>query len=170
MIQCFTYQRIRRSFSTNYRGKSFQRFNLIDELVRQELTMEINFSLLVSWGIRVLEQLEEIHELPDAIRLNKGPEPLAAVFTKWCETRGIELKYIQPSKPQHNAYIERHNRTYRNEPLNAYLFDDLDQAPEITKARNQFYKDERTHGALGKPPFKFLQTANRKNSFPSVSN
>jgi putative transposase len=53
--------------------------------------------------------------LPKAISLDNGSELRSAVFMVWCEEKGIELKFIQPGKPQQNAFIERFNRTYRHE-------------------------------------------------------
>ncbi|MBU3670873.1 MAG: transposase [Polynucleobacter sp.] len=67
-----------------------------------------------------------------------------------------------------NAFIERFNRTYRHEVLNAYLFDDLEQAREITEAWIKSYNEERPHRALGKlPPKSFRQQA--ENSLLPVS-
>jgi len=69
---------------------------------------------------------------PEAIRLNTGPERIAERFITWCAERAIELRYIQPGKPDQIASIERFNRTYRTEVLNAYVFESLDQVREIS--------------------------------------
>ena len=141
---------------------------MIDESNREVLAIEIDTSLPAGRVIRTLEQLGEIYGLPQSIRLDNGPELRSAQMTEWCEEKQIELRYIQPGKPSQNAFIERFNRTYRHEVLNAYLFDDSDQVRDITNAWTTVYNEERPHRALGKlPPRMFRQQA--ENSPPSLS-
>lgn len=70
----------------------------------------------------------------------------------WCEENDVEIRYIQPGKPNQNAFIERFNRTYRDEVLSAYLFEDLDQVRQITWEWLREYNEERPHDALGNVP------------------
>jgi putative transposase len=98
---------------------------VIDESNREILAIEIDISLPAARVVRTLEQLEENHGLPEAIRLDNGNELRSAIFMEWCMEKGIELKFIQPGKPQQNAFVERFNKTYRYEVLDAYLFDNL---------------------------------------------
>lgn len=138
---------------TLYGGRRFRTLNVLDEGVREGLAIEIDSSLPAERVIRVLEQVVTWRGRPQAIRLDNGPELIAERFMSWCAERGIELRYIQPGKPDQNAFIERFNRTYRTEVLNAYVFESLDQIREISAEWVQSYNEERPHDALaGLPP------------------
>jgi putative transposase len=67
----------------------------------------------------------------------------------WAEDNQIRLKFIQKGKPHQNGYIERFNRTYREEILDNYAFDSLGQARMMTQAWIWVYNNERPHGSLG---------------------
>jgi len=43
----------------------------------------------------------------------------------------VNIEYIQPGKPAQNGFVERFNRTYREEVLDAYLFSSLNEARRI---------------------------------------
>jgi putative transposase len=79
----------------------------------------------------------------------------------WAEVKQIKLTHIQPGKPAQNAYIERFNRTFREDVLDAYLFDDLHEVRTITEQWLENYNSIRPHEALhGLTPRQFaLQNA-----------
>ena len=142
----------------------------MDEGVREALTIEIDTSLPGQRVVRVLERLSAWRGLPKAIRCDNGPEFISQVFVDWCQDHGIEIRYIQPGKPNQNAYIERFNRTYREEVLSSYLFEDLDQVREITYRWLITYHEQRPDDALGGlPPTVFRKQKTAQNSTYEVS-
>jgi len=108
---------------TLYSGRVFRTLNVIDEANRGALGIDIAVSIPAARVIAFLTQMIDLHDRPSAIRCDNGPELTSQTFTDWCKQQDIELRFIQPGKPDQNAYIERFNRTYREEVLSAYLFD-----------------------------------------------
>jgi putative transposase len=137
---------------TLYGGRRFRTFNLLDEGVREILAFEVDTSLPAERVIRVLEQVTAWRGQPQAIRLDNGPEFLADRFASWWADRGITLRYIQPGQPNQNAFVERFNRTFRHEVLDAYVFESLDQVREISAEWMREYNEERPHDALAPVP------------------
>lgn len=151
-----------------YNGRRFRTLNVLDEGVREALAIEIDTSLPARRVVRVLTRLVELRGTPQAIRMDNGPELIAETFLSWCENNGIEPRHIQPGKPDQNAYIERFNRTYREEVLNAYVFEDLDQVRQISADWIRDYNEERPHEALGSlPPARFRALIESKTSSTS---
>lgn len=143
---------------TLWHGKRFRTLNVFDEGVREALAIEVDTSLPAERVIRVLEQLRDSRGLPRQIRVDNGPEFISAKLVAWCEAHGVKLHHIQPGKPTQNAYIERFNRSFRHEVLQAHLFGSLDDVREHAWDWLIRYNEERPHAALGNlPPSCFRQ-------------
>lgn len=151
-----------------YDGRRFRTLNVLDEGNREGLAIEVGTSLTGTRVTAVLDQLVAIHGAPRAIRCDNGPELLSRPLTEWSERHGVLLQHIQPGKPNQNAYIERFNRTYRREVLDAYVFASLAQVRAETDAWLLTYNTERPHDSLGGvPPLTFLPrpTASLQSSY-----
>ena len=99
---------------------------------------------------------------PDpCFRLYYGPEFISAALADWAESHNIELDFIKPGKPTQNSYVERFNRTYRDEVPNMYVFCTLMEVREITEAWMHQYNEERPHDSLDDlTPVEYLATRN----------
>ena len=91
------------------------------------------------------------------------------MFTEWCKRQNIKLRFIQPDKPDQNAYIERFNRTYRDEVLSAYLFDSLDEVREITAEWLDRYNEIRQCVSAARPSSCDILSAMAKLQGPAVA-
>lgn len=152
---------------TLYDGRHFRTLNILDEGNREGLAVDVAMSLPSVRVIQVLDELVALHGAPQALRVDNGPELTSIALTRWCAQRHIALHYIQPGHPQQNAYIERFNRSYRTEVLDAYVFSSLADVRELTAAWLVSYNTERPHDSLGRvPPLTFLP---RSTALPASS-
>lgn len=133
-------------------GRRFRTFNVLDEGNREGLAIEIGTSLGSERVVALLTQLVAQHGAPQALRCDNGPELIAQALTDWCIAQDVALRHIQPGKPDQNAFIERFNRTYRTEVLDAWLFTSLAEVREVTTDWLVIYNTLRPHDSLGRVP------------------
>jgi len=70
------------------------------------------------------------------------------------------IQYIQPGKPNQNAYVERFNRTLRDELLDLHLFARLEDVREASYWWMLEYNEDRPQDSLGDlTPVEYAQTA-----------
>lgn len=119
----------------------------------------------------MLDQLIEMFGRPAAIRLDKGPELTADAFVGWAGLHQIKLLFIQPGKPNQNAFIERFNRSFRQEVLDPWLFNTVSEVHTAADDWLTDYNEYRPHDSLGNvPPAVFKPRAfNRRASTSELS-
>ena len=147
-----------------YSGKAFRTFNVIDDYNRESLAIEVDSSLPSQRIIRVLDRIAAYRGYPKRLRQDNGPEFVSHALELWAEQHGVILDFIKPGKPTQNAYIERFNRTYRNEVLDCYLFNSLTQVRELTDSWMVEYNYDRPHEALNDLPPKEYERLKQENS------
>jgi putative transposase len=148
-----------------YAGRRFRTLNILDEGIRELLAIVIDTSIPSGRVIRTLDQLLDWRGKLSVIRVDNGPEFCAQAFIDWRKERGIDIRYIQPGKPNQNAFIERFNKSYCNEVLDAHLFSTLEQVREVTEGWMKIYNEYRPHDALGRIlPAMYLRNLKLENS------
>jgi putative transposase len=146
-------------------GRKVKFLNIIDDYNREVLTIDTASSITGERLKEVLTQIIEWRGKPEEIRTDNGPEFLSAPYVQFCESNGIRIKYIQPGKPVQNALIERFNRTFREDVLDAYIFEDMEQVREISEKWVEEYNENHPHQSLGGiSPRKYLMKNKEKSN------
>lgn len=139
-------------------GRKFRVLNVIDDYNREALINRPQTIFPGEFVVNALKDLVFYRGNPAQIRVDNGPEFISKVFVNWCNEMGIRIIYIQPGKPVQNAFIERFNRLYREDVLDAYIFEDIHQVREISKNWQEDYNNNHPHGSLGgKSPIQYAK-------------
>src|SRR5690606_27153742 len=140
-------------------GQPFRAFNVIDDFNREALNITISKSITSKRVVAELDNLVAWRGIPKSIRVDNGPEFIAATLREWCEdpSRKIALRFIEAGKPSQNGYVERFNRTYREDVLDQHLFEEPSQAQEYSNQWIWMYNNDRPHSSLNNlTPRQFL--------------
>lgn len=129
-------------------GRKIRTLNIIDHFNRQCKVIEVDFNLPARRVIEIIERAIERYGKPLSIRTDNGPEFRSKRFQLWLKNNQIEWSRIQKGKPQQNAIIERFNKTYREDVLDANLFHSIEHAREVTRIWIEEYNHNRPHQSL----------------------
>ena len=129
-------------------GRTVRILNIIDDYNRESLAIECGISFPSERVIRILESVIEVSGKPEFIRTDNGPEFISHAYKAWCETNEIEDVQIEPGKPNQNGYVERFNRTLREDVLDSYIFTSIPQMQVLAEKWKYDYNTGHPHQAL----------------------
>lgn len=132
-----------------YDGRKIRTLNAIDHFNRKCVGIRVGFNIPARIVIQSVEQMIDLHGKPKRIRTDNGPEFRSKLFQKWLLNQDIEWSRIQKGKPQQNGIIERFNRTYREDVLDANILMNIQHAEQLTQDWINEYNQERPHQSLG---------------------
>lgn len=139
-------------------GRKVRILNILDDYNREALAIKADYSQSGKTEVMTLEEIIHWRGKPAEIRCDNGPDFLSHTFVDYCAQEGISIKYIQPGKPTQNVYIERFNRSYREDILDSYLFDSLHHLRLLSEDWMEEYNEHHPHQSLNNLcPKKYLE-------------
>ena len=115
-------------------GRRVRLLAVVDDFTRACLAIEVDTSIGGRRVVEVLQRLVETRGNPAVLITDNGPEFAGRALDAWAYTRGIRLHFIEPGKPNQNAYVESFNGRFRDECLNEHWFLSLAHARQIVEA------------------------------------
>ena len=141
-------------------GRRFRVLNVVDDYSRELVGQLTATSISGHQVARFLNQIIEERGKPRKVVCDNGPEFTSKALFFWSKDVQITLGFIQPGKPQQNAFVESLNGKFRNECLNRHWFRTLDEATSKINQWRAHYNHVRPHSSLGYvPPVAFAQQA-----------
>ena len=129
-------------------GRVLKCLTIVDDATHEAVAIEVERAISGLMLTRVLDRLALTRGLPKVIRTDNGKEFCGKAMVAWAHQR-VELRLIEPGKPNQNAYIESFNGRLRDECLNEHWFAGLLQARTVIETWRREYNEERPKKSLG---------------------
>jgi putative transposase len=141
-------------------GRPFRVLSVVDVFSRSSEVLEAGIGFT---GARVGELLDSAAKaakgkLPAVITADNGTEFTSKALDAWAFERGVKIDFTTPGKPTENGFVESFQGRFRDECLNAEIFEDIEDAKKKIGAWRRDYNSHRPHSALGNiPPAEYLR-------------
>jgi len=112
------------------------RETVVDDFIRACLAIDVDTSIGGRRVAEVLQRLIDTRGKPAMLITDNGPEFISRALDAWAYAHGVDLHFIEPGKPNQNAYVESFNGRLRDECLNEHWFMSFGQARETNVVLN----------------------------------
>lgn len=132
--------------------RASRRFRILavnNDCCRENLCQMSDTSISGTRVVRELDALVRLYGKPISIISDNGTESTSRAILKWANDNNVDWHYIDPGKPQQNAFIESFNGSLRDELLNEEMFDSLEDARRKLALWRYNYNNIRPHSSLG---------------------
>ncbi|RWU19987.1 IS3 family transposase [Xanthomonas phaseoli] len=139
-------------------GRVIKCLVIVDDATHEAVAIEVERAIAGHGVTRVLNRLAIRRGLPQVIRTDNGKEFCGKAMVAWAHARGVQLRLIQPGKPNQNAYVESFNGRLRDECLNEHWFPTLLHArTEIERWRREYNEERPKKAIAGMTPSAYAQ-------------
>lgn len=133
-------------------GRSLKCLTVVDDCTQESVTITPDTSISGAYVTRILDRIKLERGLPGVIRADNGAEFCGRAMAVWAHENGVVLRFIEPGKPNQNAYVESFNGRLRDECLNEHWFTSLAHARAVIEDWRQDYNEQRPKKHLGGLP------------------
>jgi len=130
-------------------GRVLKILTVVDDATHESVVVEVRHWFGGNQLVELLLRLAKTRGLPKVIRSDNGKEFIGKAMLRFAHDKDIDLRPIEPGKPNQNAYIESFNGRFRDECLNENWFLNLAHARQLIEQWRLDYNNERPKKALG---------------------
>ena len=130
-------------------GRRLRALNIVDDFSSECVAIEVGISISGDRVARILDMVALDRGYPSAIVVDNGPEFTSKAMDVWSYERDVELHFIDPGKPNQNAFVESFNGRFRDECLNEHWFVSLADAEEKIEFWRVDYNQHRGRRVAG---------------------
>ena len=136
-------------FDSTTDGRPIKILSVVDEHTRETLGGLVERSITAEALAAELNHIVAARGAsPAVLRLDNGPEMIAAALAQWAGTQ-TGMLFIPPGEPWKNPFIESFNSRLRDECLNEEVFATLAEARAVIERWRIDYNHVRPHSAHG---------------------
>lgn len=133
-------------------GRALKCLTVVDDATHESVTVHPDTAISGVYVTRILDRIKGERGLPKVIRSDNGREFCGRAMATWAHENGVNLRFIEPGKPNQNAYVESFNGRLRDECLNEHWFTSLAHARVVIEAWRRDYNEQRPKKDLGGLP------------------
>ena len=133
-------------------GRSLKCLTVVDDATQESVTIAPDTAISGTYVTRLLERIKVERGLPKVIRSDNGREFCGRAMAIWAHDNNVALRFIEPGKPNQNAYVESFNGRLRDECLNEHWFTSLAHARTLIEEWRRDYNEQRPKKDLGGVP------------------